>query len=107
MDDVETFTVTLRSKRKVEMRELNGLQQVNADMCVPEQAPSSVGVYYRAVMAVVGIDGQPLPASGGRVELEARMQRFSGTEIDDLVREYYNHIRTHIAELPKASAPED
>lgn len=103
----DTFLVTLPSGSKVELHELNGLEQVRADMNVPAEAAQSVGVYYRVTFAISSIDGESLAPPTSRAQVESRMQRFRGTELDILVREYYSRIGEHLANLPKESAPSD
>lgn len=101
MADVETFDVELSTGRKVTLKELNGLEQIKADSCAPESAPMAA-VYYRTVMAVVAIDGEPVGAAVGAAELNARLARLRGRESDELVKAYFQHVNAERDNLPKA-----
>jgi len=82
---VDTIDINLRSGRVVTLRDLNGLEQTNADKAAREimAIPS-----YRAAMAVSAIDGENVIPPKTDLELEAILSRFSGRELSQIVNAY-------------------
>jgi|SRR6185312_141108 len=103
--DFRTFEVECETGRKFLVKELDGLEQINADMLVPEEARSDTSVYFRAAMAVTAINGTDLPKVHSRLEMTARLRMFSGRELDELVRKYYVETRPTKGELKNEPAP--
>lgn len=80
--------VTLSTGRVVLCHELNGLEQANADGCVETKAMQLVS-YYRTAHSIDKIDGTDLPKIAGKANLDARLGRLKGSEIDALAY-FYN-----------------
>jgi hypothetical protein len=77
------FDVAASSGRVFKLQELNGYQQMHADMMLPEDARADAGIYFRVAMAMVSVDRPMAPLRAFDI-VTSSGRNFSMLELDGL-----------------------
>ncbi len=98
----ETQEVLCQSGKRIVLKELNALQQTNAD----KAADSPIAVMsYRAAMAMASINDETLEPAKDNLALETRLQRLSGRDLRQITEVYARSYQLTAEELGNEFRP--
>lgn len=98
----DTQEVLCQSGKRIVLRELNALQQTNADKAA--ELPIAI-MSYRAAMAIVSINDEPLEPAKDNLAVETRLQRLSGRDLRQITEVYARSFQLTAEELGNEFRP--
>ena len=96
----ETREITCKSGKVVVIRELNALEQTNADRAAKD--PLAI-LSYRAAMSIASIDGEPVGAAKNDLALDERLQKLSGRDLREISDAFVQEFQLTDDDLKNAS----
>ncbi len=98
----DTQEVLCQSGKRIVLRELNALQQTNADKAA--ELPIAI-MSYRAAMAIVSINDETLEPAKDNLAVETRLQRLSGRDLRQITEVYARSFQLTAEELGNEFRP--
>jgi hypothetical protein len=98
----DTLEITAVSGRKYVLRQINALEQMNADSISDNMQAS---MYYRVAMSIESIDGQKQPPGNSDLVLNALLENIPGSDMNELILAVVKWTVPQAADLKNESAP--